>query len=117
MCKKQRDRMYRSTYIKWPVYIFAFVKYNSKQVNVSVAFKFSQNAEFLALNLCKVMLNVANIYLFGVILTKCKYTYIQVFSNISMDRQTHWYIDRHIYCKVAIDRCTKSWQKDRCNYI
>ena len=37
--------------------------------------------KFLALHLRKVMLNAANIYLFGMILTKCKYIYIQVISN------------------------------------
>ena len=60
---------------KWPVYIFAFDEYNSKQVNGSGILIF--RAQFLALNLRKVMLNAANIYLFVIILTICKY--IQVF--------------------------------------
>ena len=60
---------------KWPVYIFAFGKYDFKQVNVSGIQIF--RAQLLALNLRNVMLNAANIYLFGFILTKCKY--IQVF--------------------------------------
>ena len=38
-------------------------------------------AQFLALHLRKVMLNVDNIYLFGIMHTKCKYMYIQVFSE------------------------------------
>ena len=44
------------------IYIFAFGEYNSKQVNVSAIQIF--RAQFLALNLRKVMLNAANIYLF-----------------------------------------------------
>ena len=58
---------------KRPVYIFAFGVYNSKQVNVSSIKIF--RAQFLALHLRKVMLNAANIYLFGIIHTKCKYLY------------------------------------------
>ena len=60
--------------LKCPVYIFAFGEYNSKQVNVSDIKIF--RAQFMALNLRKVMLNAANIYLFGIILTKCKCIYI-----------------------------------------
>ena len=55
------------------IYIFAFGEYNSKQVNVSGILIFC--AQFLALNLRKVMLNAANSYLFGIILTICKYIY------------------------------------------
>ena len=55
------------------IYIFAFGEYNFKQVNVSGIKIF--RAQLLALNLRKVMLNTANIYLFGFILTKCKYIY------------------------------------------
>ena len=61
------------TIVKWPVYIFAFGEYNLKQVNVSGIQIF--RAQLLALNLRKVMLNAANIYLFWFILTKCKYIY------------------------------------------
>ena len=53
--------------------IFAFSAYNFKQVNVSGIQIF--RAQLLALNLRKVMLNAANIYLFRFILTKCKYLY------------------------------------------
>ena len=56
---------------KRPVYIFAFGVYNFKQVNVSGIQIF--HAQLLAINLRKVMLNAANIYLFGFIHTKCKY--------------------------------------------
>ena len=59
--------------MKRPVYILAFGVYNSKQVNVSGIQIF--RAQFLALHLRKVMLNAANIYLFGIIHTKCKYMY------------------------------------------
>ena len=60
-------------YTKWPVFIFAFGEYISKQVNVSGIQIF--RAQFLALNLRKVMLNAANIYLIDFILTKYKYIY------------------------------------------
>ena len=59
--------------VKWPVYIFAFGEYNSKQVNVSGMQIF--RAQFLALHLRKVILNAVNIYLFGIIHTKCKCIY------------------------------------------
>ena len=49
--------------------IFAFGVYNSKQVNVSCIQIF--RAQFLR----KVMLNAANIYLFVIKHTKCKYIY------------------------------------------
>ena len=56
------------------IYIFVFGESNSKQVNVSGIQIF--RAQLMALILRKVMLNAANIYLFGIILTKCKYIYI-----------------------------------------
>ena len=59
--------------MKRPVYIIAFGEYNSKQVNVSGIKIF--RAQFQSLKLRKEMLNVANIYLFGIMLTKCKYIY------------------------------------------
>ena len=52
------------------VYVFAFGEYNSKQVNVSGIKIF--RAQFQSLKLCKEMLNATNIYLFGIIHTKCK---------------------------------------------
>ena len=58
---------------KRPVYMFAFGEYNSKQVNVSgIQHYFTQiyGQEFRTENL-----NAANIYLFCIILTKCKYIY------------------------------------------
>ena len=55
------------------MYIFTFGEYNSKQVNVSGIQTF--RGQFLALHLRKVMLNAANIYLFGIIQTKCKNIY------------------------------------------
>ena len=58
---------------KWPVYIFTFGDINSRQVNVGGIKIF--RAQFQALKLCKEMLNAANIYLFGIVLTKCKYIY------------------------------------------
>ena len=58
---------------KLPVYIFSFGQYNFKQINVSGIQIF--RAQLLALNLRKVVLNAANIYPFGFILTKCKYKY------------------------------------------
>ena len=48
-------------------YVFAFGEYNSKQINVSGIQIF--RAQIIALNLRNVMLNAANIYLFGIILT------------------------------------------------
>ena len=51
--------------------MFAFGEYNSKHVNVSGIQIFC--AQFLALILRRVMLNAANSYLFGIILTKCYY--------------------------------------------
>ena len=68
--------------IKWPVYIFAFGEHNSKQVNVSGIQIF--RAQFPALNLHKVMLNAANIYLFGIILTKWKYIYRSFLGSVCM---------------------------------
>ena len=53
--------------------MFAFGEYNSKKVNVSGILTFC--AQVLALNLRRVMLNAANSFLFGIILTKCKYIY------------------------------------------
>ena len=64
----------KSFYLKWPVYIFAFGEYNSEGVNVSGIQIF--RSQFLALNLRKVMLNAASIYLLGILLTKCKYIYM-----------------------------------------
>ena len=58
---------------KRSVYIFTFPVYNFKQVNVSGIQIF--HAQLLALILRKVMLNAANIHLFGFIHTKCKYIY------------------------------------------
>ena len=58
---------------KKSVYIFAFGEYNSKQVNVSGIKIF--RAQFRSLKLRREMLNAANIYLLGIILTKCKYIY------------------------------------------
>ena len=55
------------------MYVFAFGVYNFKQVNVSGIQIF--RAQLLALNLRKVMLNATNIYLLGIIHTKCKYIY------------------------------------------
>ena len=62
---------------KRPVYIFAFGEYNSKQVNVSAIKYFL--AQFKGLELRTENLNAATNYLFGIIFTKCKYMYIQVF--------------------------------------
>jgi hypothetical protein len=56
---------------KRPVFIFAFGEFNSKQVNVSGIQDFL--AQFEGLELRKENLNVANIYLFVINLTKCKY--------------------------------------------
>ena len=57
------------------LYILAFGVHNNEQVNVC--------AQFLALHLRKVMLNAANICLFGIIHTKCKYIYMSF-------RMTEW---------------------------
>ena len=57
--------------IKWPVYIFTFGGINSGQVNVRGIQIFL--VQFQALKLCKEMLNAANIYLFEIKRTKCKY--------------------------------------------
>jgi len=54
-------------------HILAFGVYIPKQANVSGIQIF--RAQFLALHLRKVMLNAANIYLFVIIHTKCKYIY------------------------------------------
>ena len=72
--------------IKWPVYIFALGEYNFKQANVSGIQIF--RAQLLALNLRKVMLNAANIYLLGFILTKCKYIY-RSFKVSPLERDFH----------------------------
>ena len=69
---------------KWPVYIFTFGVYNSKQVNFSGIQIFRM--QFMALHLRKVMLNAANIYLFGIIRTKCKYIY-RSFIKVCLKRQ------------------------------
>ena len=52
---------------KRPVYIFAFGEYNSIQLNDSGIKIFCAQK--------KEMLNAANIYLYEIILTKCKYIY------------------------------------------
>ena len=69
--------LYYSSMKSWPVYIFAFGEYNSKQVNVSGIKIF--RAQFLALNLRKVMLNAVNIYLFAWNYTHQMQKCIQVF--------------------------------------
>ena len=51
--------------------VFTFGGINSRQVNVGGIQIFL--AQFQALKLRKKMLNAANIYLFGIILTKWKY--------------------------------------------
>ena len=55
------------------MYILAVCVYNPKKANVSDIQIFL--AQFLDLHLRKVMLNAANIYLFVIIHTKCKYKY------------------------------------------
>ena len=78
-CRNQlRMQFFLGTWYKnkRPVYIFAFGAYNSKQVNVSGIQIF--RAQFLGLYFRKVMLNAANIYLFGIKHTKGKYIYRSV---------------------------------------
>ena len=66
---------------KWLVYlyiyiyicIFAFGEYNSKQVNVSGIQHYL--AQIYGQEFCTENFNAANIYLFWIILTKCKYIY------------------------------------------
>ena len=53
-------------------------------------------AQLLALNLHKVMLNAANIYLFGFILTKCKYIYAGLLDNY-LERPTERQTDIAVY--------------------
>ena len=53
------------------IYIFAFGEYNSKQVNVSDIQHFL--AQFKGLELRTENSNATNIYLFGIIFTKCNY--------------------------------------------
>ena len=67
--------------IKRPVYIFAFGEYNSKQLNVSGI------QHYLALygqELRNENFNAANIYLFGIMLTNCKYIYRSFLGNQSL---------------------------------
>ena len=64
------------------MYIYLhFSVYNSKQVNVRGIQIF--RAQFLALHLPKVMLNAANIYLLGIILTQRKYIYRSFYGKMS----------------------------------
>ena len=81
---------------KRPVFIFAFGMYKSKQVNVSGIQIF--RLQFLALHLRKVMLNAANIYLFGIIHTKCKYIYR---SFLTQHIVTARLTEQTLYCTPA----------------
>ena len=100
--------------IKWPSYIFAFGEYNSKQVNVNGIQIF--RAQFPALNLRKVMLNAANIYLFGIILTKCKYIYRSFLGSVCMYVQPSFllyciYVKTY-FCLLSICKLVSLWNSN-----
>ena len=90
--QKTRERRH-----KWPVYIFTFGEINSWQVNVGGIQIF--RAQFQSLKLRKEMLNAANIYLFGIKLTKCKY----------IDRSLAWgsFIAKSNFLSTTEGKCIK----------
>ena len=85
--------------------IFSFGEYNSKPVNVSGINIF--RAQFQSLKLRKEILNATNIYLFGIIFTKCKFIYrsfVEEGNSYFMKHNFTWHISklkhfRHRYLK------------------